>query len=192
LLKYLDYLRDALKDTLSQLRRSLLFSFLTILAFALIQTHTLEKFSLGSIEVKQGSVLVALLPLVAAYFFLEVAMKERSATDRARLVNRCYALWNPEFDSQDLDVMSLPDQPIYFSVASRVSHLRTQQDRRTSTVMISLRVTMIILPTIFEAYAWTSLISSRGWHDWLVWVNLVIGGILSLAYWWILVAEGED
>lgn len=84
LTQYLDYLRDALKETLSQMRRSLLLMFLLALVFALFQTRTLEDVSLGPIKITSRSELVVFLPTLIAYFLFELRVKSAQAFQRVR------------------------------------------------------------------------------------------------------------
>jgi hypothetical protein len=169
----MDYVKDARKESVSQMRTSLLFALLLCLVFVLFQTRTLERISIGSIEVAANSALTAYLPTLAAYFFVEMSTKWKQALIRADVFNACFRLWNTSAWSRNFENHVAPDNPLYFTGGTRPVEAEnaTPFHRLYVTFARMLFPLVLLLPLGFTLYAFSALFATHGWTSWVVWMN---------------------
>lgn len=194
LVKCMDYAREALRETHAQMRRSLLLALLAVLAFVVIQTRTLEKLSLGSIEITQKSSLIIFIPTFALFLFLEVAIKQGRADQQARIASECFRLWNSKAYDRDLEIILEPEPPFYLASVTRApknEHASTY-DRLVDGVSMSLLFVVFLVPVAFVVYAFVQLFASHGAQNWLVWGNLVASVCLLVIFSWTFWASADD
>lgn len=191
LAKYLDYLRDAVKETVAASRRSVLLALLVSFFFLLLHTGALEKASLGSIEISSTSKLIVFFPPVALYFFLEAAVKANRADQQMSVFYECLRLWNANADASDLHILVSPELPLYFAFWDRSPRKENIApfDRAYNVVASGLIVFTAFVPLGFSVYAFIALFGSHGKTDLLVWASCTVNLLLFVLYVWCLVAE---
>jgi hypothetical protein len=184
LVKYMDYARDAWTESVSQMRRSLLLALLLCLVFVLFQTRTLEKISIGPIEVAANSALVAFFPTLASYFFVEMSTKWKQALVKSDVFTACFRLWNASAWSRNFESHVSPDNPLFFAGGGRPVEAEnaTQFHRLYLVVVRTLFPLVLLLPLGFTLYAFYALFDTHGWTSWAVWMNAVVTSALMFFF----------
>lgn len=175
-------------------RRSVNFGLAAAAIFVLLQTDLAPRFSAGPMEILSNSTLATFLTSAVAYCYLSAMA---SVTYLERLTSAyaaAFTLWNKDAEDNDLELLILPLNPIYFSAAGRSPRTenRLPFDRRYEWVGGALIAPVLLLPPIFGVYAFISLFASFGANNVAVWINLALYTLFTISAYWLAFAISNE
>jgi hypothetical protein len=193
LVKYMDYAREAERESIQSARRSVLAALLTSATFLAFSTQLVDKVDLGPIELGSGSKLIVFLTSLSAYFFLDAMIKSNQAEQRRTAFIGAFRLWNKRAFDADLGLLITPDEPSFFapSTVTRQASYLSPFDRRYEKLGVNLMVVTLFLPFVFEGVAFTLLFRASGFTDWVVWLNAALCLLLMSSYAMIFLAATD-
>lgn len=189
-LAYIQMLRDSASDRARVMRHSVTLALAAAFLFLLLQTDLTPKLSLGPFEFLKDSILSVFLSSAVAYLFLEAAMKVVEVDRLVDTLEAAFANWNRKLYDNDLEVLLVPDSPIYFAMSFRgvSSQHESTLDKFYLPVMIGLFIPVTIIPGAFQVYAFAAMFSTFGWGHPVVWLNIAVASVLTSVAYWVLVS----
>ncbi|MCA1707321.1 MAG: hypothetical protein LC808_30265 [Actinobacteria bacterium] len=187
--EYVRYVQDLVlrySDTFSRLLRLTL---VLMVAFMLITFASIERISVGGLEVRDLSIFQKLLPVVVAFMYSELIATRTLANAAAQIRN---AILLKRFPLIHEDVLLVLNPQIGWNLPS----LGLLPAARPG--MAYARLTTIVLavawfsPYVFTVYAYVQLFALFGFADLLVWISLLLSCILmiqAVTLSWILLAS---
>jgi hypothetical protein len=126
-----------------------------------------------------------------AYFFMEVVVETRRLSRLELTHIEAFKIWNEKAEAADLDLLVLPDMPVYWSVGSSTrTDMTTPEEDVEDKLRSFLIVLMLMIPVVFEIHAY-SILLRISLTSIVVWANLLVTITLLGAIVWLLGAPAE-
>jgi hypothetical protein len=178
--EFLKEVRSNWRDAEASLKRCLVWIALLAIAFELLRRGGLAELSVGFIQISEPKVLQQALPIGIAYQISSLgALISDVFTYREihlELIDRHHNILR----STELDRALQPANSLIFSQefqADLSDHVWAA--KFTNVVMILRVLVVILLPVLFEIYAYFTLFSSLGVHSIPTWIGCVLSSILT-------------
>ncbi len=187
--EYVRYVQDLVlrySDTFSRLLR---LTVVLMVAFMLITFASIERISVGGLEVQDLSILQKLLPVVVAFMYSEVIATRTLANAAAQIRNSILLKRFPRIHENVLLVLNpqvgwnLPSLGLVPSARPGMAYARL-----TTTAQLVAWLS----PYAFTVYAYVQLFALFGFGDPFVWISLLLTTILitqAIMLSWILLTS---
>lgn len=155
--KYLDYLRESIKEARTNQSRTL-FSMLGVMAvFMLLIVDRLSDFRAFGVTLSNTDVVVAALPIVVAFLWYQLAYVGTQADLFGQVYEQFVYQRYPELASAALAPLAFPRAHPIFSHATRGFGYRRGLDVGAKLAYGVSYLLLLVLPTAFLIYAYISL-----------------------------------
>jgi hypothetical protein len=161
ILKYLDWCHSAFQDYMVSTRRSVTSLLVLAAVFELVAESRNAKVTIGSFSISSGSVVLDVLPILVAFFFLQVIVDTNKADALSKFQTEAFKLWSERAEENDLDITVLGPTPLYWGITA-LSLGRKGNTYRSDRVHYFTSWTLIIGIMLavfgFEAHAYYVLL----------------------------------
>jgi hypothetical protein len=113
---YLDWLRAAIGDSVTDLRRTLLIMLLLIAAFEIVMESPNAHVSLGSFEIVKGSIVLIFIPMIVACLFFQMMVATTRLITLRTVFKHAFRKWSDKGGENDLDFFIYPAMPVYWNI----------------------------------------------------------------------------
>jgi hypothetical protein len=193
--KYLEWVREAIKENRQAAQKSVFFTLAAIVLFELIVSIKVTHLTLGPLDISQDSIILVFIPTAVAYLSTQVIFYECRHTLIFRAYTATMAEWNAEAEANDLEVLVAPPDPLHWNTTIEA----TQNKNKNSLDSIESIVASIIILAMgigllgFQFQAFIILFRTLHASNFLVWVNLIctVGLIIASAYEYVAVSKGD-
>jgi hypothetical protein len=198
--KYLDRLYAAISDYTQSIRRDSLLVLLLVTAFELVNSSPGTQFSVASFTFHKGSVVLQVVPAVAAYLFLQIITDSIRLADMGIAFRQLFDKWLGGKRHAETGGFVMPATPLYWNIKQSLPSRSIIQYRRyalqysASTWFTGVLVAGVLA---FEAHAYYVLYGGQSTPDILWLISLcftVVCLVISATNWvdWYLTARTDE
>lgn len=176
--KYVEALRLSARDVAASISRTVLLLLALVGTFLLLtfaQGAPNSRITLGPIGLTDVSAIERVLPAIVAYLFYQLAALT-AVYDRADwVIEAIMAHYRPSLAQSHLDRLLMPQLPQLYSIGHPAPEGRLAAVGDAAS--LGMTIGLVVLPALFEVYAFYRLFDRYGFGDVIVSVALLLSAV---------------